>query len=215
MHVQIALDVAVGDQHRQFAGLGPVKLLARLAQFGRKDRQIEGPVDIFFRIARHALFVRAIHAIDAVLVDLQAPLLGAPAQCDIVFLRTCEVLQRSAERFARDHAQVNLQIAVQAYRHLGVAARQSLRHRLERRQAIHHLWCIGRDHQGIQITDRFLAAPVAAGKLQPLHSRAALQMLAQRRHNLVRFRPVHALCRPSQPGACHPGSSAPSWRRNP
>ena len=108
VHMQITLDVSVGDQHREIAGVRPAEFLACLPQFRRKDGQVEGPVNVFFRGSGHVLLMRAIHTIHAVLIDFQPPLFGAPAQHDIVFLRTREVLQRRAERFSRDHAQVNL-----------------------------------------------------------------------------------------------------------
>ncbi len=97
MHVQIAQDVVLGDQFRQLPGLSPAELLAGLPQFRRKHRQFECPVDFFLRGTGHSLFVLALDAIDAVFVDFQPSLLGTAAQCDVVFFRSGEILQRSAE----------------------------------------------------------------------------------------------------------------------
>ena len=64
----------------------------------------------------------------------QAAVLGHAAEDDVVVLRAGEVLQRGAERLGRHDAQIDLQAAGQADRHLRVAAADHVGHFLELRR---------------------------------------------------------------------------------
>ena len=78
VHVQIAAQVGERQQAWQCAALGGLDLAAVLAQLGRNVREAERPVDLFLRCARDELSV--VVPVEAVFVELEAPLDGAIAQ---------------------------------------------------------------------------------------------------------------------------------------
>ena len=79
--------------------LGGLDLAAVLAQFRRHEREPERRVDPLLVLAGDSRVV--VHAVQAVLVQLQPALDRAVAQDDVVGLRAGEVLQRRAEALAR------------------------------------------------------------------------------------------------------------------
>jgi hypothetical protein len=75
-----------------------------LALFGRNPRQSDRGIDRLLGLAGDA----ALAAKDAVLVDLEPAAQPEPADRDVVGFRSGEIVQRRAEAFRRNDAQVDL-----------------------------------------------------------------------------------------------------------
>ena len=105
MHVQVAPDGVPGDELGQGAAVGQVDLAAVLAQFGDDVLQLQHLVDVLL-----ALPAQPFHPfVDAVLVDLQPPVLGDLAQGDVVRLGAGKVVQGGAVRVGLHGPQVDVQ----------------------------------------------------------------------------------------------------------
>ena len=89
---------------------------------------------------------------------------------------TGEILQGRAEGLCRHHAQVDLQAAAKADRHLGIAAGHDIGHSGIGGQRIHHRVRLTGDGQQVQVAHGLPSAPIAAGPGHLLDGRAVLQV---------------------------------------
>ena len=109
--MEVAAEVAAGDQPRQPPRLGRLDLAPVLAQLRRDPHEAERLVDPLFGLAGDGEAGGDVE--QAVLVQLAAAGDGAVAQRDVVGLRSGEVLERRATALAGDQAEVGLVAAAQ------------------------------------------------------------------------------------------------------
>ena len=153
---------------------------------------------------------------DAVFVDLQAAVLGQPAEHDVVGLRAGEVLQRRAERLGRHDAEVELQAAGQPGRHLRLRRGPSPRPGRAKPARWSITAAASRGHgQEVQVADRLLAAAVAAGGLDLLDGRRSPACGPGSPGRSGRPRPRAPAARPRRRTPGLGGSTPRSSRRNP
>src|SRR3954471_4214064 len=119
MHVKIAAQVWQPDQPRQPPRFGGLDLAAIFAQLGRNVCEPERLVNSFLRLTRDERAV--VHAVQAVLVQLEAALNRAIAEDDVVGPGAGEVLERRTGADGWDQAQVGLKAAPQPDAGLGFA----------------------------------------------------------------------------------------------
>ena len=164
VHVEVAAQVFTGDQTRQAAPIGGRELAPALAQLGRDPGQPEARehVDLAGAGVEQDLVTAPKQALVA---DLEAPLVGPFAQLDVVALRPGEVVQASAEGLRREQAQVGLLLAVEPDRAAPFAADEDLFDVAEGHEARHDGAGIGRGDENVEIANRGLAPSHAAGEL--------------------------------------------------
>src|SRR5262249_36996476 len=107
--VEVASQVVKIDQARETPGFRRRDLTTVFAKLWRHERQAERLVNPFFGLAGDPLV--ALHAVEAVLVQLQTTRNGAFARRNVVLFRAGKVLLRGAEALARNEAEIRLKAA--------------------------------------------------------------------------------------------------------
>ena len=90
-----------------------------------------------------------------------------------------KVLQRGTERLGRDNAKIDLQSGIETHGHFRVAARDHIVDTRKLGQAIHGRAGVGRFDQDVEIANRFLPSPVAAGHFHLLDRVDRLHVCAE------------------------------------
>ncbi len=109
MHVDIALQVGLGDQLGHGVGFSGIDFAQVLAQLGRDVVELKLGVDLFFSFSCDRLF--GVECGQAVLAEGVTHLQGALAQGHIVGFRAGEILHGGAEGFGRQKAHIHLHAA--------------------------------------------------------------------------------------------------------
>ena len=122
MHVDVALQVGLGDQIGQGVGLGSVDFTQVFAQLGRNVVELELGVDFLFGFSGDRLF--GVEFGQAVLAERVAHFQRALAQGHVVGLRAGEILHGGAEGFRRQKTHIHLHAAAQAKADFVFAAEQ-------------------------------------------------------------------------------------------
>ncbi len=157
--VKVALDPRQGDELGERALGGGLDLALVLAQLGRDPRQAELVVDLLLGAAGDPL----VPLEETIFVELPTAFHGPFTQADIVGLGAGEVVERGAIARPRHHPQIDLRAGAEDHG----GARRSLRddalHLLIGDEAVDDARAALGGHQDVEVADRLLAAPVAAG----------------------------------------------------
>src|SRR5207253_6782712 len=108
---------------------------------------------------------------------------------DVVLLGAGEILERRAERFGRDDAEVDLKALGGSDRHFRWPAGENLPVADDLTERVHRFGWIGRHDENIEVADRLFAAAVAAGEFKLLNSLALFKMPAKLRDHAIGFCP--------------------------
>ncbi len=161
VQVQVAFEVAVFDEPGQPARSGRCDLAVVLAELRRDEVQPQELINIGFRVT--LVHPAGGGLLDPVLADLHTLGNGQFPQGDIVFLGAGEVLQQVAILPVGHHAQVYLQPGVGAHRTLGGSAGDDFGHHRQAAEGAGKRRGLRRRSDDVQILNRFLHPPHAAG----------------------------------------------------
>ena len=163
VHVEVAAQVGLLDQHRHVAGALEAQLAAVLAQLGRDPRQPEERVDLLLGRAAVRLAGRVVE--DAVLGDVQAAADDRLAQRHVVVLRAGEVLHDVAELVGLDDAQVERDARVRARPRRVVLGARRLLDEADLAERGEQRGRVGRGRDDVEVLDRVDHAPRRAREL--------------------------------------------------
>src|SRR5206468_3151617 len=119
VQVKIAAKIGAIDEPRQRVRFGPFDLAAQLAQLGWYPVEPKCGVEVFFAFAGNPAIVG--DGEKPVLVQLESEPDGTVAQCDVVSLRTREVLQRRAAALGSHEPKVCLEASLKPHARFRVA----------------------------------------------------------------------------------------------
>ncbi len=179
MHVQVAADVANGDEVGELPPLGNRDLATALAELRRDPWQPDRLVDAFLRVARHGRAARLPLLVElehAVLVHREATVPRPGPQLHVVLLRPGEVLDRRPEGGFGNDPQIDLHPLRPADAHLRVAAEEHGGRPLPRGESVHDRRSVVRHHDDVEIADRLPPAPQAPCRLDLPAARLGLQV---------------------------------------
>ena len=204
--VQVAANIGGAHKSRKTAVQRRFHLAAVFAQLGGNPGQAESLVDLFFCFAGHAHF--ALDADKPVFIEREAHFQRARPQRDIVFFAAGEVLQRCAEAFRGQSAQVHLN-AFETELHAGFvgAFAEHFGDARMLHEAVESRPSARSGGQQVDIAQRLAAPPKASGCRDSFDSRRFRQPRSQLIHGLVteveeeparalpvlRYRPQHLL----------------------
>ena len=158
-----------------------LELAPVLPELGLDIGHAEQLVDLLFRPPGDHLLAPE----DAVLVDLELPLDAHEPDGDVVGLGAGEIVERGPERDERHDPQVDLKPAAEEDGGLRLALGQDLGDVVVVDEAVHDVPALLGGDQDVDVPDRFGAAPVAPGDLDLLDALGSLQILEERRHDLL------------------------------
>ena len=174
VHVDVALQVGLGDQVGQGVGFGGIDFTEIFAQLGRNVIELELGVNLFFGFSRDRLF--GVELGQAVLAEGVAHLQRALAQGDIVGLRAGEILHGGAEGVRRQKAHIHLHAAAQAKADFVLAAGDDFHQAGKFDDVLDQLLAgrviaagLARD-QNVEIADGFASAAQRAGGSYLFHA---------------------------------------------
>ena len=176
--MQVAAQLSRLDEHRQLAPPRCLELARVLTQLRRDVRVAEPLVDLL--LVDRGDDLAALDLGDAVLGDRQPTSLDFLAQRDVVILRAGEVLQQVPVALRRDHTQVEAETLVRDDRRLRRAFRRDLGDPRQLREVVDQRLGIVRSRDDVQVADRLLAPPRAAGFGDAVGGRMLAQHLDDR-----------------------------------
>ena len=181
VHVDVALQVGLGDQIGQSVGLGGVDFAQIFAQLGRNVVELELGVNLFFGFSRDRFF--GVECGQAVLAEGVTHFQRALAQGHVVGLGAGEILHGGAEGFRRQQAHVHLHAAAQTKADFVFAAGDDLHEARKFDDVLDQFFASGviaagfAGDQNVEIADGFASAAQRTGGRDFFHAGIIAQML--------------------------------------
>ncbi len=159
--MQLASQVAKLDERRQARLAGSLELARVLAQLRRDEGVAEERIQLL--LAPEGVHFARLDDGDTVLGDGEPATLRLLAHGDVVLLRAGEVLEQVAVALGRDDAEVEAKPLLGDHRGLGVAVGDDLEHPRKRHEVPGQRRRIGGGGDHVEVAERLLAPPHAAG----------------------------------------------------